>query len=659
MATIFDDWKQALNDFQSKVSNDLIEIRQQKAEIQQLKTEIFNKVAQGRFIRDDQRLVLSAPEIVIGNVDASGMLYSEKGAIVIRGQRVGVEGVGENGIIENRAPKISQMAVDPGPDGVDAVVRSCSSIVSQAKQITIQSNQAAENGYFSRSPKADGVSVCIHSDKTVDIDASVSVETRAMDIDAQLKNLNSAVTGQTLDAGEAVTAVGTLATQMNALLELQDPLTVNELTMRTTVTELDDLTEQFYNLLPTIYNAMETAVGRLSRLAETKRRIKALTDEKTELDKTKADFDTKSTDAVLHVNAEQMFFKSADGDGKIRTNKEASISVQTGKVDITTMKPDDNSPIEDSYVSINSQHINIATGYDLIKDGKTKAVADGAVTVWSKDISFTSQDEDEGNFVQAKDSRFNIMMENMSFSSQDKDGNSAGQFRVFANEQAYESFDKDGNSTGSVTVRAKDTKIQSLDMDANTIGSLTVKTENTTFASTDKSGNAIGQFSLNSKDVFVKSIDTDDKGADKCLASGGNMVLVAEKMFLGRTDKDNTSKELQLSSDKTGIYVTTTAEIQQGDAKAVVQLDGGNVAVSGSKTALYGTHTVNGNVDFTQNITVKMVTADNVDVKQQLKSKNFTDGVCIPAPPSNAKLSAKLKEADAPKAKTNEGGNQE
>ena len=229
MATIFDDWKTALDNFQLKVSNDLKDIRQQKAEIQQLKTEIFNKVAQGRFIRDDQRLVLSAPEIIIGNVDASGMLYSEQGAIVIRGQRVGVEGVGEHGVIENRAPKISQIAVDPGPDGVDAVVRSCSSIVSQAKQITIQSNQAAENGYFSRSPKADGVSVCIHSDKTVDIDAALSVEARASDIDEQLTNLNSAVTSQTLDAGEAVSAVSTLTTQMNGLLALQDPLTVNEL----------------------------------------------------------------------------------------------------------------------------------------------------------------------------------------------------------------------------------------------------------------------------------------------------------------------------------------------------------------------------------------------------------------------------------------------
>jgi len=656
MATIFDDWKTALDNFQLKVSNDLKDIRQQKAEIQQLKTEIFNKVAQGRFIRDDQRLVLSAPEIIIGNVDASGMLYSEQGAIVIRGQRVGVEGVGEHGVIENRAPKISQIAVDPGPDGVDAVVRSCSSIVSQAKQITIQSNQAAENGYFSRSPKADGVSVCIHSDKTVDIDAALSVEARASDIDEQLTNLNSAVTSQTLDAGEAVSAVSTLTTQMNGLLALQDPLTVNELMMRTTVTELDDLTEQFYNLLPTIYNAMETAVSRLSRLAETKRRIKVLTDEKTELDQAKADFDTKCTDAVLHVNAEQMFFKSADGDGKIRTNKEASISVQTGKVDVTTLKPD-GTQIDESHVNINSNEVNVLTGYEKKNEnGETEGnVMDGSFTVCSKTVLFSAYGDNNGDFVQTADSSFDISMENMSFLSRDKDGNAAGKFRVFANDQAYETCDKDGNSTGSFSVRAKDTKIQSLDKDANATGSLTVKAEKMTLASTDKSGKAIGQFSLNSKDVFVKSMDTDDKGADKSLAAGGNMVFVAEKMFVGRTDKDNTSKELQLSSDKTGVYGTTTAEIQQGEAKSLVQLTGGKAVVGGNNVDIYGSTAVIGTTDFEDTVYAPEIVVDNLTAKTSFKSKNISDGVGIPGSPPTDKFSAKLSQTDAPKAKTDEG----
>ena len=95
----FSDWLTALGKFQASVASDLDEIRKQKAEIQQLKNDIFSQVAQGRVIRDDQRLVLSAPEIIIGNVDASGTLLSEGGAIVIRGQKVGLEGVGASGAV--------------------------------------------------------------------------------------------------------------------------------------------------------------------------------------------------------------------------------------------------------------------------------------------------------------------------------------------------------------------------------------------------------------------------------------------------------------------------------------------------------------------------------------------------------------------------------
>ena len=163
----------------------------------------------------------------------------------------------------------------------------------------------------------------------------------------------------------------------------------------------------------------------------------------------------------------------------------------------------------------------------------------------------------------------------------------------------------------------------------------------------------------NGKNVFVKAVDSEDNGADKNLASGGNMVLVAEKMYVGRTDADNQAKELLVSADKTGIYGKTTAEVQQGEAKAVVQLDGGNVAISGSKAEFYGDNTINGKSDFKSDVTMKKLTADNVEAKTSLKSKNISDGIAVPGAPSSAKLSAKLSEADAPKPKTvssDEGG---
>lgn len=652
--TIFTDWLSALTKLQSSVSKDLAEIREQKAEIQKLKTDIFNRLAQGKYVRDDRRLVLSAPEIIIGNVDASGMLYGDGGSITIRGQRVATEGVGENGVVSNRAATISQIAVDPGPDGIEEVVRNRSVIVNQAKNITIQSNGAEKDGYFACLPQTVGAAgVRIHADQCVEIDAAASSEVRSQQISDQLNNLNSAVTGLTLDSTSAMTTASTLVGQMEALLALQDPLSLDEVTMRTTVMELDDLTEQFNSLMPSVYQALDKAVATMSKLAETKRRIKALQNEQTKVSAAQGTFKDQSTDAVLRVNAEQMFFKSVDGDGNIRTNPEAAISIQTGKVDISTLKPD-GSLIDDSHVNIATHDVSISTVNSALNDdGTGDFTTEGSVSVSSKDISFTALDYSSDSLkAQTKDSRFSVRMENMVFLSQDVDGNAIGNFYVATEKEKHVSADKDGNTTGSFDVRAKNMTLSSADKDDTATGCLNVKTENVTLASVDNSGKAIGQFCLNSKDIFVKSMDTDDKGADKSLAAGGNMVLVSEKMFVGRTDKDNLSKELQLSSEKTGIYGKTTAEVQQGEAKAVVQLDGGNVAIGASKAEFYGDNTVNGKSDFKGDVTMKKLTADNIEAKTSLKSKNISDGIAVPGAPSSAKLSAKLKEADAPKAKT-------
>ena len=47
MDTVFSDWKEALQNLQDCVEKDLEEIRKQKAEVQQIKIDIFNRLAEG------------------------------------------------------------------------------------------------------------------------------------------------------------------------------------------------------------------------------------------------------------------------------------------------------------------------------------------------------------------------------------------------------------------------------------------------------------------------------------------------------------------------------------------------------------------------------------------------------------------------------------
>lgn len=263
--TIFTDWLSALKNLQSSVSKDLSEIRKQKAEIQQLKADILNQVACGKFIRDNERIVLSAPEIVIGNVDASGMLYGDSGSIVIRGQNVGIEGAGEQGTVQTRAAVIAQTAVDPGPDGIEEVVRSRSAIISQAKHITLESNEAETDGYFSRTPVTTGASgVRIHADEHVEIDASQSSKIRLAEIESKLDDVKSQAQSLNMDAMGAMVKIAPIVGKMELLVRGQDLLNGNEMLMRTTVMEIDELTQQFNALLPQTYDALESTIATMT-----------------------------------------------------------------------------------------------------------------------------------------------------------------------------------------------------------------------------------------------------------------------------------------------------------------------------------------------------------------------------------------------------------
>ena len=82
----------------------------------------------------------------------------------------------------------------------------------------------------------------------------------------------------------------------------------------------------------------------------------------------------------------------------------------------------------------------------------------------------------------------------------------------------------------------------------------------------------------------------------------------------------------------------------------MVQLDGGNIAIGGSKVQFYGDNTMNGKTDFKGDVTAPKLTADNLEAKTSFKSKNISDGIAVPGAPSTAKLSAKLKEDDAPES---------
>ena len=93
LAAQFANWQEALENFQKNVEKDLDEIRRCKREVQQMKIDLIDQMEQGHYIRDDRRIILSAPEIIIGNVDKSGVLCGNYSQVVIRGNNVELNGI--------------------------------------------------------------------------------------------------------------------------------------------------------------------------------------------------------------------------------------------------------------------------------------------------------------------------------------------------------------------------------------------------------------------------------------------------------------------------------------------------------------------------------------------------------------------------------------
>ena len=111
MDYIFKEWEEKLKAFEDSVEKDLAEIRKCKAEMQEMQVEVINQMKKGYYLRDEQRLVLSAPEIIIGDVDPSGNLNSGAGStVIVRGNQVGLQGVGSGGQVELRATNIRETA---------------------------------------------------------------------------------------------------------------------------------------------------------------------------------------------------------------------------------------------------------------------------------------------------------------------------------------------------------------------------------------------------------------------------------------------------------------------------------------------------------------------------------------------------------------------
>ena len=581
----FENWQTALEDFQKNIEKELEEIRQHKAEVRQMKIDLIDHLGQGRYVRDENRIIISAPEIIIGDTDKSGMLQNGSSRVIIRANNINLEGVGsgatDTGSIISRAASIRQIAVDPGIDGTESVVKPTSEIVSQARNLTLRSDDA--EGFFSSSAPSAGTGIHLSSNSMVSIDATKSSETQSEQLENLEKGLKTIVSDLKEDMKNVKSATASLMSKMKMLVN-KDIMNLDAITTRTNYLDIEELHTEFSQLSSSLYSTMTDYFNILSRLAEANRQLACLKEQKEEVDKIKSSFKEKTTDTFISLHSENISIVSADGDGNLRANDGAGIGL-TGKEISLTSYGNDRALIKDSGVFVGSQKVEINTANPKISDKNADLPAEGSVRIVSKAINVEAVD------YETKDNK----MEEKSLTKE-------GSFNLRAEKINLNATDTDGKVTGSIAANAKAVEVKAMDVDK-------------------------------------------EKRTDKSLAAGSTLLLLAEKVYAGSKDKKTKSKSVQVASDKVGLFGDTTVELQQ-DGKAILQLSGGDASLSGSKTTFYGETTLQGKVTFKSDVTAETVDMKNLKVQTSFKTPYTTEGISVPGAPSTAKLSAKLSEEE-------------
>ena len=630
-----------------------------------LKVENFNQ-SMGRVIRDDKRIVLSAPEIIIGDVNLGGFLNpGSESKVVIRGTDVSLQGAGDVGRIGVQAPIIEQVAENPGIDGNEHVVGEVSKIVSQAANITIQSDKVQSGEAFPTVSDMSEAGIRLKSDRQVDILSSASRENRLLQIDKRLKALKIAKKTIDDDLKKAKEEFKKQRKEIEDLLEKKSKLAKKEEDVRTDYHDMDELNVRIEELSMSLTEAVFRYSEMLSMSGENARLTKFFSNQKDQLSKVTADdFKKKSTRTAINVISETVNLSSMDADGNVRTNPEAGFNVLTNAMSVRGDHDDKGSLLESNKLLVNMRRVDITTAGSASKEADDKDVLtkaqyqnEGDVVIRSKNITLESVDyeiaekkyKEKGLTADGKILLRSKTIEASTVNSKDVDVDDKGKLT----KATYTSEGDVIINSKTVSVKAIDTQLDGGKTKETALtkgGSFAVRIEKSQFSATDTEGKATGSMSINAKAIDVKSMDVEkEKRTDSKLAQGGTIKTVAEKMYVGAFSKDLKSKKIQAQSEEIGLFADKTLEAQQGEAKAVVQLSDGKTAVSGSETNIYGKTTINAQTEIKVDLKVPKATIDNLDIKTSLKTPNISDGIAVGAPGAAGNLSAKLKTEDAPK----------
>ena len=655
--SIYKDWEDKLKALKEAYDKELAEIREKKKDLFNLNIDSVNKQANvGRIIRDEHRIVLSAPEIIIGDVNLGGVLNPDANStIIIRGNKIGLEGVGDAGQIENRATIIKQTAENPGFEGLDHIVESLSQIVTQGRSVTIDAANVTPKGSFLNPMMARVGSVAVNAEGNVDIyavkskaDLTDKLTTRLDIVKTNKESLQATVNNEFTQFEEK-------RKEIDKLLEARDKLDKDDANaIRKDYRDRNELNLLISDLQMQLASDLYTFSRHIAQLADLERQSKYFDTKKQEIGNiNENNFKTNSTNTAITLNSEKIAISSVDGDGKLRTNKNAGLKITANNMMVEGVLKDDGKFEDSSLFSVNTKKVELSTAgmgiLDIEDDGspkKAECMAEGDVKIISKNITLEAVNHEldnkefkekglteDGN-IQLRSQNIelsnintsDIKLENGQVSGVKYTPHPEGKVRIFSPGVYIDGRSKEKNG--------EEVKYTGLQEDSL----LDITMNNLTFDANNHEGKNAGFASINAKDIMLTSTNAaSEQGGLGDPVEGGSAFILAENMqtFASKEIKLSSQEDIQVSSEKTMLLqAKETAELKQGD-KNFISLTGDNADISGSKVTVKGDTTINV-------LTSPNVTVDNLEAKSCIKAPNISDGMAVGGKDTSAG-SGKLK----------------
>lgn len=607
----YTEWKDTLNKYKAEMEKELAEVRAAKQDLIDLHNKMQEMAFSGRYERDEDTLILSAPNIIIGNVDKSGNLLGGPSNIVLRGHDVALEGVGSvvggsvaGGSVTTRARNVNIVTVDPGIDGVESVAFPDSSFSVQSAAVEISAeviDPSPSGGLFTQGAMPVMGCVNIAAETNVNITAACAIEDENIDTMASDMKKSAKAYGEQADA--SIKQVGSYAsdldsTQNNMMLDLLGAADEDAdlLALRTGLYEFDERSEHSEITTAAMSQKICDSTHNLSLMAEGNRIAKYIKARSERLKSAKSTYETDPTGSSVNIASERISMATMGADGKVRTAPGNGLF----------------------FKSQNTVFSSLDEGLVNLPDSTFKVIANDIIMNAS---DYTYEAKDDKLMATKIEAKGRIML-------------NAKEIDLLGNDATFE---PDGDNVKTIPTLAKDSLLY-------------VNCNNTQFDMADEEGKAQGVFLANAKDVYITSYDIDKESRVKptAVTDGGKVSVGAKEVYLGSVIKDMKAETVQIASKNVNLLGEEKVNLQQEKDKSHLLLDD-NAELSGGEVKVVGKISLGGETKIDAKFTAGDIEAKNVKASSSVSGPNMKDGIPVPAPaaPAQPGKGAALKELAA------------